>query len=426
MRTLFLRLLGAVLVLAGLGLIAWELQLSAAARETGPAARLPAAGQVQVLVGSHWKTLRTASTTAALPANLLFEAGVRIFPGDVILANGLPVAADEPIAPAPILSLAVQPAAEITLTTPEGPLTFSSSAATLGEALAEAGFSLHHADFIDPPAETPLKADGMPLQATWRPARPVIVAHDSGETAFSSAAASIGAALAEAGLSPQGLDYTEPAPDMPIPQDGRIRLVRVTEQVVVENSPLPYETELQPSDQVELDHQEVIQTGEFGLTARRIRMRMEDGVETARQMEAEWVAHQPRNRIVGYGTKIVIRTLDTPNGPIEYWRAVKMYATSYSPCRIYKDRCDSYTALGATLQKGVVAMTNDWCRYTCGDSIYVPGYGKGTVLDTGGGLSDGRYWIDLGYSEADYVSWHDWVTVYFLTPVPANYQVVLP
>jgi resuscitation-promoting factor RpfB len=120
-----------------------------------------------------------------------------------------------------------------------------------------------------------------------------------------------------------------------------------------------------------------------------------------------------------------MRTVDTPDGPLEYWRAVRMYATSYSPCRIFRDRCDSRTALGAELQKGVVAMTNAWCRYTCGDRVYVPGYGIGTVLDTGGGIP-GRYWIDLGYSDDDYVSWHHWVTVYFLAPLPANYQVVLP
>lgn len=102
-----------------------------------------------------------------------------------------------------------------------------------------------------------------------------------------------------------------------------------------------------------------------------------------------------------------------------------MYATSYSPCRIFKDHCDSYTASGATLKKGIVAMTGTWYRYSGGDQIYVPGYGVGTVADTGGGIP-GRYWLDLGYSDDDYVSWHQNVTVYFLAPVPANIMWVLP
>jgi hypothetical protein len=43
----------------------------------------------------------------------------------------------------------------------------------------------------------------------------------------------------------------------------------------------------------------------------------------------------------------------------------------------------------------------------------------------GGGFPDGRLWIDLAYSDDDWVAWHGYVTVYFLTPVPANILYVL-
>ena len=48
-----------------------------------------------------------------------------------------------------------------------------------------------------------------------------------------------------------------------------------------------------------------------------------------------------------------------------------------------------------------------------------------TVADTGGGIP-GKYWIDLGYGEEDFVNWHETVTVYFLNPAPANVPEVLP
>jgi hypothetical protein len=48
----------------------------------------------------------------------------------------------------------------------------------------------------------------------------------------------------------------------------------------------------------------------------------------------------------------------------------------------------------------------------------------GTIADTGGGIP-GRKWIDLGYEDDDYVSWHNWVTVYFLTPVPEYIPYIL-
>jgi 3D (Asp-Asp-Asp) domain-containing protein len=57
--------------------------------------------------------------------------------------------------------------------------------------------------------------------------------------------------------------------------------------------------------------------------------------------------------------------------------------------------------------------------------VYVPGYGRGIIADTGGGIP-GRYWIDLGYDDENYESWHFWTTLYFLTPVPGYIPVVLP
>jgi len=34
--------------------------------------------------------------------------------------------------------------------------------------------------------------------------------------------------------------------------------------------------------------------------------------------------------------------------------------------------------------------------------------------------------IDLGYSDEDYVPWHQWVTVYLLWPPPDNIMWVVP
>ena len=56
--------------------------------------------------------------------------------------------------------------------------------------------------------------------------------------------------------------------------------------------------------------------------------------------------------------------------------------------------------------------------------MYVPGYGEALAADTGGGIR-GRM-IDLGYRDEDYVSWHEWVTVYFLWPPPENVVWIIP
>ena len=367
------------------------------------------------------------NTPERLPANLLAMANIRLFPQDQLLVDGEKTPLDKRLSSDRPHSIQVKRAVRIQLRDGSQSKLFYTTAATLGQALEQTGIQLHAADRVSPPPGTSLNGDQWrkPLQVEIKRSRPVQIQLHNQQVDFRSAADTAGEALAEAGITLQGSDYSLPDSQAALPEDGKIQVVRVQERVLVEQEPLPFETELQPVDDLELDSRKVIQAGEYGLTARSVRIRYEDGQEISRKVEDEWTARQPQTRIMGYGTQIKIRTMNTPDGPIQYWRAVQMYPPSYPPCRIYKDHCDSYTALGETLRKGIVAMTNQWCRTTCGDQVYVPGYGVGTVADTGGGIS-GRYWIDLGYSEEDYVSWHQNVTVYFLTPVPSNIMWVLP
>ena len=356
------------------------------------------------------------------PANLLAQAGLALFPGDQVWLDDAAIPPDELLPRADAYRLRIRRAVRIDLQAGEASQILYTTAPTFGQALAEIGLDLRVSDRLDPPLDTPLKED---LKASLARSVDLTIQDQDRRIQVRSAASSVGDALAEAGLALQGLDYSEPAADLPLPKDGQIRLVRVIEQVSIEQEPLAFETELQPAPEVELDSQTVLQPGEFGLLARRVRTRIENGTQVSQNVESEWIARQPKTRIVGYGTKAVLHSLDTPDGPIQYWRAVTMYATSYSPCRIFKDRCDSYTASGATLKKGIAAMTGQWYYYSGGDQVYVPGYGTATIADTGGGIP-GRYWIDLGYSEEDYVSWHQYVTVYFLAPIPSQIMWVLP
>jgi len=99
-----------------------------------------------------------------------------------------------------------------------------------------------------------------------------------------------------------------------------------------------------------------------------------------------------------------------------------MYATSYSPCRLGKPNyCHDTTATGAKLVKGFVAVTRANFAIYGNTQVYIAGYGFATVADIGAGLP-GKEWIDLGYSDDDYVQWGQNVMVYFLWPPPSNLQ----
>jgi 3D (Asp-Asp-Asp) domain-containing protein len=156
-----------------------------------------------------------------------------------------------------------------------------------------------------------------------------------------------------------------------------------------------------------------------------VRVRYEDGVETQRTPEGQQVLLPPQKRIVGYGTKIVIQTTETADGPIEYYRAITVYATSYSPCRLGITGCGYLTHSGKHVDRGMIAMVDAWYYLFKGQGVYVDGYGPATVEDTGVG-PNAPYWIDLAYLDDDYVGWHRNTTLYFLTPVPANVPWVLP
>jgi uncharacterized protein YabE (DUF348 family) len=367
---------------------------------------------VQILADGKITSLVSADR---IPASLLTQAGVTLHPADQVLSNGqlldpnLALPEDQQS-----ISLQVVRAVSYSLTEEGNTQVFSSTSTTLGSALWSAGYSLFATDQLSPPAETMLTPD---LSATLNRSSEVTIQLQDADVIVRTAASTVGEALADAALPAQGLDYSLPSPEEPIPPTKDVRIVRVTEQVLVEQSPLPFETQYQAVSDLEIDNQTIIQPGEYGLTAQRVRVRYEDGQEVSRQVESEWVARQPVPRIIGYGTMLVMHTTVVDGITINYWRTLNMYATSYHP-----STTGNTTASGLPLQKGIAAVDTSIIPFYT--QMYVPGYGEALAADIGGGVH-GRM-IDLGYSDEDYVAWHQWVTVYFLWPPPANIVWVVP
>ena len=361
-------------------------------------------------------------TTLRTPAEWVSAAGLDLGDHDQILIDGLRTPAAQHMVYQAEFLLEIQEAVPITLQTEGAQWEISSAAATLGEALWEAGFLLTESDQLSPPPETPLTG---PLTVQLTPGKMISILSGENSVQVYTSAATVGAALAQTGLALQGLDYSEPAEDQAIPEDGLIRVVRVTEDVAINQETIPFDYELQPDNEIELDQFRIIQAGQVGLRAERVRLRYEDGVEVSQQTEDEWVAREPVTRIQGYGTKIVVRTLETPEGPVQYWRAVEMIATSYSPCRSDGEpgRCYPGTSIGLPVQRGVAAVIYEWYIPMGWHTVYVPGYGHAVIADVGGGIP-GEYWIDLGFSDDDYESWYRRTTVYFTLPIPPEYEIM--
>ena len=370
----------------------------------------PSGKQVQVVTADN------------IPANWLALAGVPVYPGDQLSLDGQPIDPGTPLDNSGDHFLQFRQAVPVTIQVGDQSLRVYSSAASLGQALFEAGIYLQSGDQLSLPLDTPLQS---PLSVTVQRAHLITIQVDGQTLHSATSAQNVGDALAEANVALQGQDYSQPAEGDPIPANGQIRVVRVREEVQLEQTTIPFETSYQPDPNTELDKRSVVTPGEYGLEVSRVRVRYEDGQEVSRTSDAQWVAKEPVDQVSGYGTKVVTSTLDTPQGQLEYWRAVTVYATSYSPCNSGGSRCYPGTASGLAVQKGVIAVSSVWYSWMVGQRVYIPGYGTAVVADIGGGIP-GKYWIDLGYSDADYVPWSQSVTMYFLTPVPKNIPWILP
>ncbi len=386
-------------------------------------------GQVVVIESASWLVVLADENphwlwgSRSTPRGELEQLALKIRPEDQLWSTGGNLSLDQPLGEAPPTTYQVRRASRINLEIEGEHITITSTSPTLGGALWENGIQLVNADRLNPPLETWLH--GQQIEARLERSRPVTIQFMGQETTSRVVATTVGDALSASGFTLQGLDTSIPPEEAPLPADGNIRVVHYDEEILLEQENLPFGLEYRPLDSLDLDSQQVVQTGEYGILARRVRILYQDGEEVLREVEDEWVAKQPQARVIGYGTRINLRTVDTPEGPVQYYRAVQAYATSYSPCRIgIAGQCSDRTASGATLQKGMIGVIRSWYNAMRGQRVYIPGYGFATIEDIGAGVS-GQHWVDLGYSDDDWVGWAQTVTVYFLAPVPANLLYIL-
>ena len=357
---------------------------------------------------------------AGSPAAILGGLGLTLGPGDELWADGVKLdTPDEPAASIP-RSLALQRAVEFTIADgAQAAAPARSAARTVGEALWALGYHLYQGDTVAPSLDLPLTPA---LAVSIQRSHPVRVDVDGGPLEGRTTAATVGDALSDLGVALVGEDYTRPAADQPLPDTGLITVVRVREEILTDETLIPFDTNYEPLPEAEIDTLRQVQAGAPGVLRRLTRVRYENGVEVGRVAEAEVLVQTPMPQVIGYGANIVLHTLDTPDGPVEYWRSYTMYATSYAAKFTLRDPASKNygrTASGKILTKGLVAIDRNLMPF--GTRMYVPGYGFAEAADTGGGVK-GRF-IDLGFDDFNYENWHQPVTVYFLTPIPPADQI---
>jgi len=369
-----------------------------------------ASSKIDIKVNGKEITLQSAESR---PENILLEAGIPVFPKDRILINGKLSNQDTKLRPGTDHVIEILKGTPISVVTESGATYFISDGDSLAEAFEKEGYQFREADKLSVPLNTPL--NGSPVTVRWIQAKPLQVQLADQEITIYTTEQTIGPALADAGIALQGMDYSQPPETESIPESRQVELIRVREEVILNQENIPFSTTYAPDDSKELDQLSILSGGEFGITAQQVRVTYENDQEISREVEKAWTLREPSPRVIGYGTQIKLRTADTADGQITYWRKITAYATSYNEnC----EGCKTYTATGAPLKKGVIAVKLDWFLYMKHLKVYIPGYGFASIEDVGGGVPWSTNWVDLGYKAENYEPWYWYVDVYFLAPAP--------
>jgi uncharacterized protein YabE (DUF348 family) len=385
-------------------------------------------------------------TLAATVGGCLAEVGVGVGPGDEIWLGSRQVRLDTPLfgpspagrqvsyrgglrsdleaaAASPPL-IALRRAATLVLRDGERSQPVHTTATTVGQVLAEQDVRLYLGDAVDPGLQEAVTAG---MSVTIQRSVPVRIVADGYTLRTRTLAQTVAGVLGQEGVALMGKDRVEPPLSDPLHAGMEVQVTRVREELVVEFDNIPFETVWVADPEVEIDNIRLAQAGQVGVNKRRYRVVYEDGHEVSRVLEDSWAEQPPITKTMAYGTKIVVRTLETPDGPIEYWRKMRVYTTSYKPSSAGKPKTHpryGYTRLGIFLRKGIVAV--DPTVIPLKTMMYVPGYGIAKAGDTGGGVK-GKF-VDLGFSDHDYQSWHWWSDIYILTPIPPRSRIrwILP
>ncbi len=279
-------------------------------------------------------------------------------------------------------------------------LTHKTLKATVGDALTEAGVTVGSRDKVTPGLKE--KVHGGMAVVVER-AFPVYLAADGSKSTVYTTSASVRDVLKLASLDLSEKDRVDPALDSTVEPGCEIRVIRVAEETIKEQFPIPEGSERKSDSSMIKGEQRIVQEGAPGEGERLIRVVYEDGKEVSRSTVQEQVLRPAVNRIVAYGTTAAV---SRGGNTLRFRRSLQVRATAYGPS------VGSHTATGHSVAKGIVAV--DPQVIPLGSRLYVDGYGYGRALDVGSAIKGNA--IDVFFpSDAECLSWGvRSVTVYIL------------
>ena len=212
--------------------------------------------------------------------------------------------------------------------------------------------------------------------------------------------------LADCSISLSGKDrLDEVGMDDPIARDMDIRVVRVKEEVVSEQLPVPFRTVSKENNRLDKGSERTAKEGKEGIREKLFKVVIEDGREISRELLKDSIIQNPVDKVVEFGTVLNYKT--SRGEVLRYRKVYDMRATAYTASvedtgKGPGDPGFGITYTGMRVRKGVIAV--DPRKIPLGSRVYVevlgrtPDYGYAVAADIGGAIKGDL--IDLYFDDS--------------------------
>jgi 3D (Asp-Asp-Asp) domain-containing protein len=227
---------------------------------------------------------------------------------------------------------------------------------------------------------------------------PLTLVVDNVPQTLRTSAATVGQVLAEAGVRYDRHDALDPAPESAVTEGETIHVEHIDSWVETVRVPVRAPLKRLATIDLPVGASRVLQPGAPGLgEANELVTRRADRSGVNRTRLALRILRRPKARVIAAGvseyTSIARLAKRGFAGTIRLARsAMHMLATAYT-ANCYG--CSGWTKLGRHAGHGIVAV--DPAVIPLGSRLYIPGYGHAIAGDTGGAIQGHR--VDLGFNK---------------------------
>ncbi len=284
------------------------------------------------------------------------------------------------------MEVVIKRAVNITIEADGETIKLLTPAEDVAAAIREAGLSLKEKDKITPSLSEKLRGN---LRIEITRAIPCSIEVEGKKIQLLTIAPNVEEALKEAKITLGELDKISPGLEEKLKEDTIIKIVRVTQETKTIKEDIGFKTIKEKSKDLYKGETKTVKKGQKGVVEKEVKITYEDGKEVKIEVIEEKVLKEPVDKVVKVGTK-ALPPLQVSRGNGEVVRTLKVIATAYSP---EDPGVGNRTSLGLPLRKGVIAVDPRIIPYRT--KLYVPGYGFGEALDTGGAIKGNR--IDVAF-----------------------------